>query len=471
MKRLVFCFDGTWNKLVPDFATNVVLTAASIERTGRDGTPQVIHYDEGVGTGELDQLRGGMFGTGLIENVREAYRFLIFNYDPGDEIFVFGFSRGAYSARTFVGFIRHVGPLRRLNAGRIDEALKLYESHGKGETGSVEALRAFRARYSDGVCIGSDDDSWRCANVAGYATGSAPQLTIRYLGVWDTVGALGVPEMTPFSGWLNREYDFHDPSLDAFVRSARHAVAIDERRELFPPVPFGDLTALNEAAGYRNDDPKAPYQERWFPGVHGSVGGGGDIRGLSDDALAWVLTGAKRAGLRLDTAIGTRIHGFMPDHLAPLVNEAHPKWSATQLLKEDREGPDHLWQVSSSAVRRWRTPANRLGGEPYRPGTLSKVAAELDALGPWTFEPPTDLLTVETVAPGDSLSAYASRHYGDNDLYPVIYEANVDVLDDPNELFAGQRIRIPRLAKAPTTTAAPTTGASTTAASTTPTAS
>lgn len=104
MKRLIFCFDGTWNKLEPGRATNVVLTAASIERIGRDGSPQIIHYDEGVGTGDLDQFRGGMFGTGLIDNVREAYRFLIFNYDPGDEIYVFGFSRGAYSAPTFVGF-------------------------------------------------------------------------------------------------------------------------------------------------------------------------------------------------------------------------------------------------------------------------------------------------------------------------------------------------------------------------------
>ena len=444
MKRLVFCFDGTWNKLVPDLATNVVLTAASIERIDRHGTAQVIHYDEGVGTGQLDQLRGGMFGTGLIQNVREAYRFLIFNYDPGDEIYVFGFSRGAYSARTFVGFIRHVGPLRRLNAGRIDEALHLYERHGKGEAGSADALREFRARYSDGVCIGAADDQWRCANVKGYAQGSAPALRIRYLGVWDTVGALGVPEFLPFSGWFNREYDFHDPSLDSFVENARHAVAIDERRELFPPVLFGDLTALNAATGFENDDPKAPFQERWFPGVHGSVGGGGDIRGLSDDALAWVLTGAKRAGLRLDTAAGTRIHGFRPDHLAPLVNEADPKWSATQLLKEDRGGPEHLWQLSSAAVRRWRTPAGRLGGHTYRPKSLARVAGELDALGSWDFEPPTDLAAVEKVKAGDSLSVYAYRHYGDAELWPEILAANEDVVDDPDEIFPGWEIRIPR---------------------------
>ena len=110
MKRLVFCFDGTWNKLSTDTPTNVVLTAASIVRQAPGGIAQIIHYDEGVGTARLEKFLGGMMGAGLTQNIREAYRFLIFNYDPGDEIFVFGFSRGAFSAQTFVGFIRHVAP-------------------------------------------------------------------------------------------------------------------------------------------------------------------------------------------------------------------------------------------------------------------------------------------------------------------------------------------------------------------------
>ena len=94
MKRLIFCFDGTWNALNADTPTNVVLTAASIVRQTADRTTQIIHYDEGVGTGPMDHFAGGVFGWGLIQNVREAYRFLIFNYDVGDQIFVFGFSRG-----------------------------------------------------------------------------------------------------------------------------------------------------------------------------------------------------------------------------------------------------------------------------------------------------------------------------------------------------------------------------------------
>jgi len=445
MKRLVFCFDGTWNKLNEYTPTNVVLTAASIDRVAPDGTSQIIHYDEGVGTGRMEHLTGGMFGAGLVEHVRDAYRFLIFNFDAGDEIYVFGFSRGAFSARSFVGFLRHVGPLRRLHAGRIDEALELYRHRLDERDGADAELRQFRADFSSDVCIGRSDDAWRCANVPNYVSGSAPLLSIRYLGVWDTVSALGVPEVLPFSMELNREHRFHDATLDDFVENARHAVALDERRTLFPSVPLGDLTALNAARGHAQDDVNAPYQERWFPGVHGSVGGGGDIRGLSDDALAWVLKGAKRAGLHLDTARGTRIDGFHPDWLAPLENVKHPAWSATQMLHRDRTGPDHIWQMSNSAVRRWQAlPAQLPGGNAYRPKSLERVAGELAKLPTWSFSPPVDLLDTVTVRIGDTLSRFALKYYGDAKKYPLIFDANRDVLEDPDDLFAGQTIRIPK---------------------------
>ncbi len=360
MKRIAFCFDGTWNALNANTPTNVVLTAASIVRDTKDGITQIIHYDEGVGTGRLEKLSGGMLGAGLIENVREAYRFLIFNYDPGDEMFVFGFSRGAFSAQTFVGFVRHVGTLRRLHAARIDEALELYRERLTDADGASERMRKFRAEYSNNVCVGADDDAWRCKNVKDYQTGSAPPLTIKYLGIWDTVGALGVPAIVPMSGLMNRKHAFHDASLSDFIESARHAVAIDERRALFPPVLWGDLAAINATKNAKPDDIDAPYQEKWFPGTHGSEGGGGDIRGLSDGALAWVLKGAKRAGLALDTAAGSRIQGFEPNPLAPLVNMSKPEKSFTSVITTDRDGPDHLWQLSAAALRRWKAPSEDL---------------------------------------------------------------------------------------------------------------
>jgi uncharacterized protein (DUF2235 family) len=448
MKRLVFCFDGTWNRLNADTPTNVVLTAASIQRIAPDGVPQLIHYDEGVGTGRLEKMSGGMFGVGLLANVREAYRFLIFNYDPGDEIFVFGFSRGAFSARTFIGLVRHVGPLRRLHAARIDEAVELYTKRSKAKDAVGDGVRKFRAEFSSGVCIGAEDDDWRCRNVPGYAAGSAPALRIRFLGVWDTVSAMGVPEVVPLSSLINRRHRFHDASLDGFVEAARHAVAIDERRATFPAHTWGDLAPMNADRGFAPDDPDAPYQERWFPGTHGSVGGGGDIRGLSDGALAWVLRGAKSAGLRLDFTAGSRIQAFSPDPLAPLVNVAKGAgFSVTRMLMKDRPGPEHLWQLAPSTIRRWLAAPDRLPERvPYRPGTLGKVAAALEAL------PPPDVPevehTVHLVVAGDTLSKLAERFYGDAERWHLLFGANRDFLDEPDQLFVGQRLRVPALSDA-----------------------
>jgi uncharacterized protein (DUF2235 family) len=441
MKRIVFCFDGTWNALNADTPTNVVLTAASVERQARDGIVQIMHYDEGVGTGRVEKMSGGVFGVGLVDNVREAYRFLIFNYDPGDEIYVFGFSRGAFSARTFIGFVRHVGPLSRLHASRIDEALGLYQQRLKGADWAGERMRRFRADYAAAVCIGDDDDNWRCKNVPGYAAGAAPVLKIRYLGVWDTVAALGFPAKLPFSGWLNRKHDFHDPSVTGFIENARHAVAIDERRSTFPATLCGDFAALNAARGKAPDAPDAPYQEKWFPGVHGGVGGGGDIRGLSDGALAWVLKGAKLAGLRLDLTHGSRINGFKPDPYASLVNVSKHEPGLLDKLVEDRPGPEHLWQLSTAAIWRWKH------GPGYRPKTLGKVAEALDAL---VLPAPVaaSIMATHVVVPGDSLGRIAKAYYHDAALWPQIFAANRDHVDDPDEIFPGQQLRIPEPAAA-----------------------
>lgn len=446
MKRLVFCFDGTWNALNANTPTNVVLTAASIVRNTNDGTTQIIHYDEGVGTGRLEKYTGGIMGAGLMENVREAYRFLIFNFDPGDEIFVFGFSRGAFSAQTFVGFLRHVGPLRRLHAARIDEALGLYKERLEGADGASDRVRQFRADYSSTVCIDAADEMWRCKMVPDYKSGAAPLFKVKYLGIWDTVNALGIPEIVPFSKKLNHKHAFHDASLTGFVESARHAVAIDERRATFPPVLWGDLTAINATKNFTPDHKDAAYQEKWFPGVHGSVGGGGDIRGLSDGALAWVLKGAKRAGLVLDQDAGSRIHGFEPNALAPLVNVRNHSKGFTDYILTDRTGPDHIWQLSATAIRRWKASAKDIPeGAPYRPKTLRKVEQSIDASAVPDETAEVEVLAVHTVVAGDQLRKIAMQYYNDASKARFIFEANRDLIDDDDELFIGWKLRIPKL--------------------------
>jgi uncharacterized protein (DUF2235 family) len=441
-KRLVFCFDGTWNKLAADTPTNVVLTAASIERITKSGVAQIIHYDEGVGTGQREKYTGGIFGAGLDVNLREAYRFLLFNYDPGDEIYVFGFSRGAFTARTFVGLLRYIGPLRRLHADKIDEAIALYKRRGSMSPTNDEELLRFKKDYANGVCTSADEDAWRCSNVENYIAGSAPLMTVKFLGVWDTVAAMGVPEVFPASGWLNRRHRYHDMRVDAFVENFRHAVAIDERRATFPATLADGLDELNVAKGFEPHDSKAPYQELWFPGVHGSVGGGGDIRGLSDAALAWVLRGATIAGLELDTAHGTRIHGFATSSNAPLRNTSVVKKGLMDKLTKDRPGPRYAWQVHNSAQRRWQQWRDEAGGR-YRPKTLALAATELDALPLEGFAVPAAFEREVVIEKNDSLSRIAKRVWGNGRLYPLIYAANRDTLDDPDILFPGQKLRIP----------------------------
>jgi uncharacterized protein (DUF2235 family) len=302
VKRLVFCFDGTWNRLDSPHSTNVLITAESVLPLAGDGTAQLIFYDEGVGTEKSERLRGGIFGRGLVKNLADAYRFLVFNYSPGDEIYVFGFSRGAYTARSFVGLVNACGVILRSKASIIDFAIELYKKRPDDKNPDEvkyyeEELWTFRNTNSPYV-VRSDEEAARRAKITGRT--DYPRLQINYLGVWDTVGALGIPARYAWFSWINRKHRFHNVRLSSFVQSARHAVATDERRLDFAPSIWENLDEMNALAGSSSEADNTPYQEKWFSGVHSAIGGGGDRRGLSDLALEWVLTGARLAGLVFD---------------------------------------------------------------------------------------------------------------------------------------------------------------------------
>ena len=111
-RRIIICSDGTWNSPEDEVATNVLKLSRSIKDVATDGKPQFVFYDWGVGT-DVNKLTGGAFGVGLDKNIQDAYRFIVHNYNPGDELFLFGFSRGAYTVRSLAGFIRNVGVLKR----------------------------------------------------------------------------------------------------------------------------------------------------------------------------------------------------------------------------------------------------------------------------------------------------------------------------------------------------------------------
>ena len=268
MRRLVICSDGTWT--TPDrrddgglAPTNVVKLARAVLPVDDAGVDQVVFYDAGVGTDNvLDRLTGGAFGVGLSRNVREAYLFLIHNYTAGDEVYFFGFSRGAYTVRSTAGLIRKIGLLQKTHSSQSLAAWDLYRKRDGGP--DTEEARRFREQFS------------------------RFPIAIRLIGVWDTVGALGIPGLFNFIG--RRRFQFHDVALSRSVDFAYQALAIDEKRRFFRP-------ALWE----QNPDAVGQVLEQaWFAGVHMDVGGGYRDAGLSDGALTWMVEKASGAGLAFD---------------------------------------------------------------------------------------------------------------------------------------------------------------------------
>jgi hypothetical protein len=288
VKRIILLLDGTWNDLdFGKFDTNIVRLSDIIAKSldpGQakepgskeeavplvkarafqgDNVEHLVFYERGVGTNALDQLRGGIFGAGLAANIRRAYKILSFHYQPGDEVFIFGFSRGAYTARSLVGFIGAVGLLK------CDHCTEEFEER---------SWRFYRMPPND--------------RLPGIWTSLTPHVhdrkkfSIACLGLFDTVGALGIP--LGYFRLLNRDrYEFHDVNLSSITRVNLHALAIDEHREPFRATiwrkpRFKAYTSFTEQV--------------WFPGAHADIGGGYisyDARdkssALDDITLDWML--------------------------------------------------------------------------------------------------------------------------------------------------------------------------------------
>ena len=386
MKRIAICCDGTWNTLNAENVTNVVISAQAIlpiGKKGRSNVPQTVYYDEGVGTsstpiiGKLDKWFGGAFGWGLMKNVEQAYRYLVFNYQPGDEIYIFGFSRGAFTARSLAGLIRNCGIIKQEHAPAIGEAVKLYRDRDAHP--DADESMEFRARLCPHLYLNDKELAWREKHRPDLP--KPTQLTIDYIGVWDTVGAMGVPGHLMVAGLFNRKYAFHDAELSSSVKRARHAVAIDERRRTFAPALWKNLPTLNGRAEVDHyDDDNAHFQQKWFPGEHGGVGGGGYYRGHSHAALLWVLDGASKAGLNLEQTVLVDAQKLV-DHRAPLNNmRKTKKFSFANLgRRKDRAGPQSEHDIFGSAKARWCESADNLPERDlYRPKGLMQHRKHLD---------------------------------------------------------------------------------------------
>jgi uncharacterized protein (DUF2235 family) len=287
---------------------------------------------------------------------------------------VFGFSRGAYTARSLAGLIRSTGIIGRDALDRMPEAVARYRSRQEDTHPNRDASHAFRADISPRVVTSRAEAEWRAAR----GLPEAPRLRIAFLGVWDTVGALGVPaDLLGLRRLTARHYRFHDAELSSLVRSARHAVALDERRRTFEPTLWQNVPELNAEA---DDGGPPPYRQIWFAGEHGAVGGGGDLRDLSSIALAWMVEGAQSAGLAFDPEQLDALRAEQ-NELGPLSGASAPGRGLvnriTRLRLQDREGPERFDDLHPAVYRRWSARPADGSGPPYRPGSLARIEGQI----------------------------------------------------------------------------------------------
>jgi uncharacterized protein (DUF2235 family) len=389
-KRIVFCADGTWNgpeqqtgvapidsgdehgELQGAKVTNVVKLFANLAgrvtpqtMTMRDeqekivpdaagGVVQISKYIHGVGDSDsfLKKAMGGMFGMGVIARIVRGYTFISRNYDPGDEIHIAGFSRGAYTARALAGMISSVGLLDREEYDPNDknEAYRLgvaawckcknMSLHGAGK---LTDLANHLLNFVGGFFARQLDADQLIANVP-----------IKSVAVWDTVGSMGIPA---YAG--DKRYDvfrFVDTKLSDKVQNGFHAMAVDELRGDFP------VTAWDSRAGIK---------QVWFVGAHADVGGGYSAQEsrLSDIALEWMMKQLAEVGVRIATPLT-----YKPE---PLIGPAiHQPWSKTPfaLLPRSPRQVASTDTIHDSVLRRWQADSS------YRPQALAAVAATLDKL-------------------------------------------------------------------------------------------
>jgi uncharacterized protein (DUF2235 family) len=348
-------FDGTWNK--PESNTNVERLRRLIAPRDASGIQQIINYLPGVGVSPgITHLLGGAFGYGLSGNVLDGYRWLCDVWQPGDDIYLFGFSRGAYTARSLGGLIRKCGLLKRGADGAVAKAALSHAYDFYRDTGS---------KPDDPVAV-----EFRAAN--------STEVDVHFIGVWDTVGSLGIPDTASWFPYARARYQFHDTELSKIVKYAYQALAFDEHRADFAPalwtrnlasVKPGETTATKKLE-------QIDIEQRWFIGAHADVGGGNDRDGagrkpdpLPDLPLAWLQRKAIACGLACNEAFVAATDadtGVPRDSYAEFMDGIYKQFKPPF----DRSlGTGINEKVDDSVWQRWLADAS------YRPPTLVRALA------------------------------------------------------------------------------------------------
>ncbi len=304
-RRLIFCADGTWDSAQND--TNVYKLFKAIPVT----SGQVAFYDDGVGSDgtPIEKLAGGAIGDGLFQKIKDGYTKIAHVYEQGDEILIFGFSRGAYTARSLAGMIAICGlPTADFDDNLVNIAFQAYRNKNQ-----------------------------RAALLASLNKYSLFDAKIKMVGVWDTVGSLGIPAL--FGKVDPVLYGFLDTSLHPDVLNAYQALAIDERRQEFPPTLW---------------TPSSPpvtgqvLEQVWFSGVHCDIGGGYPETGLSDITLSWMMGKAENLGLLIDANVSAQYASLDAKYA---LDQIHQSWNLLWLFPKSRTVANNSALSNSIAIR------------------------------------------------------------------------------------------------------------------------
>lgn len=379
-RKLIVCGDGTWNRRdAPGAATNVAKMARALRPFDDSGASQLIYYHPGVGTGNrVDQFLGGAFGVGLSGNLQSQYAFLVDNFNYGDQIFLFGFSRGAYTVRSLAGLIDLVGLMQKADMDYFPQLYKIYMSRqyrqvlvrGQDLAAARDALRAL---FPNGEASGENEQILQ-------AVDNSRRTAIHFIGVWDTVGSLGVP-YGPLSRIAASRYNFHDTELSEAVNYAYQALAIDEWRGAFPPTLWtrkAGRGALSEEEAH-----KQVLEQVWFAGSHSNIGGGYQDCGLSDISFLWMAAKAATAALE----DGGRPLAFDEDYLrakiagqlGTLTDSARGPWRllpkcVRAVIANPPAGKETCELIHASVVKRYKWPKiGSFAPFPYRPNNATAV--------------------------------------------------------------------------------------------------
>jgi uncharacterized protein (DUF2235 family) len=294
MKRIIILIDGTWDQEGSGNPTNVAkldpsntaVGAPFIDAVGKDGLEQRVVYHKGVGADPnfIKHWLGGSIGLGLKQIVLDAYASVVDLYDHGDDIFVLGFSRGAYAARALVGMIGASGIVRRSTQANLEFAWANYRVSPSKRAAPTTASSADKLAMNN-------------LKVLREAGEVHPDNRVKCVGVWDTVGSYGVPAgfgLAALARYVSLFIlGFHDTSFGDHVEFGLRAVAIDERRRPFVPT-FWTIK--------KGQTPKGHVEQTWFSGEHGNIGGGEPDPRLSNIALVWMIARLQAlTGLQFNT--------------------------------------------------------------------------------------------------------------------------------------------------------------------------